>query len=409
MSRCRTNVGTMENVIALVIIVSSIASGIKAGRPTIHVRGDSVTEGNRATLTCTVTSDKRYKTSWEWKQKTTDLLYKRASVEGTYHKNKAVLKLIFTEAARNESGVYYCLVRSENLHYYGIAKLDVFYPPEYVGSYDVTSAPIGESMVSIKCSFKGNPVPVIAWSKGDETIRDYSIKYNSVPDTSRSELLIDTDLKSYGTYVCTGLNVAGSLPIQRKLIQVYTPARPYDLAIERKSDSMLKVMISPPVDFVGKPIIDVQVAWKKESEPLFNIFRANLRIWKERDVVYAYIDGLEPNTNYVIRARARNAIGFGQWTYKHVLTLNRTMVYAGPDSAGRLLQSNKASETEAPPGEGTKTTVIVTVSTIAVSCSIGLCVLTAILMKIEKRKKHHPPPLNVDSAVAETLFTTEIE
>ncbi|XP_021098568.1 hemicentin-1 [Heterocephalus glaber] len=190
------------------IAVSSAGTGraqtffdVSEPPPVIQVPNNvTVTPGERAILTCLVTSAVDYNLTWQRNGRDVRL------AEPARISTLANLSLELRSVKVSDAGEYHCMVSSEG----GSAALSVFLTvqePPKVTVMPKNQSFTGGSDVSIMCSATGYPKPKIAWTVNDMFIMG-SHRYRM---TSEGTLFIKNAVpKDAGMYGCLASNSAGT-------------------------------------------------------------------------------------------------------------------------------------------------------------------------------------------------------
>ncbi|CAG9785590.1 unnamed protein product [Diatraea saccharalis] len=248
-----------------------------------------------------------------------------------YNRNGFEGLLTITSLTPEDSGEYTCMAIQEHttvedcsLTRHINISLVVNYAPVFERNETVIFSKNNES-VEFVCSAGGHPEPTYRWfhALDDNTLFEYpkeSIVYSKVRNEANFTTLANP--LSFGQkYVCEATNQYGTASSYYTLLKIEKPKTP-EVFVYNNTESSISLLLGWP-DSVLFPVeeIEVQVTpklkkrlpkeadWKKPEDIGYEM--------KEELDEKAYVvtvGGLEPESDYWIRVRVGNELGFSSWT-----------------------------------------------------------------------------------------------
>jgi len=223
------------------------------------------------------------------------------------------------------SGVYICT--ADNGVGPGVREavtLDILYPPSVQIENTWIHVGQGESAV-LQCQVIANPRPKVVWYKDTMKLIESSRLHIHQVGSSYQLNIMDVETEDWGIYYCGASNQLGE--VSGEVTLTGAPAKPEFLFSKFSShqyslDIMWEVLSHYP------PLLHEAVIWMAEE---FNANVTSSNIPKDvttRQIpspatlsTYSYsLNGLQPNTMYVITIRTRNMWGWSP--YSHVRTFS---------------------------------------------------------------------------------------
>eukprot|EP00795_Rhopilema_esculentum_P016573 gene16573-7996_t len=234
----------------------------------------NVNEGQRASLTCSVTAANPSPTI-TWKGPANNVL---SSTNGV---------LVMSSVRRGQNGTYTCEASN------GVGStatktvsLTVYYGPEFT-SHSNSITTCRPRTVIVRCVADGFPVPTvrIMFSNTEKT-RGHGQVTHIITDLADS---------TFGVYTCLANNTVKEVNITRTLVKKDAPDALTDVKLKQGSDSSIEVTWRLPVCTGASGIKAIRIKYKKKGE----------LTWKTKDVrssdTKATIDKLESNTEYEVQ------------------------------------------------------------------------------------------------------------
>ncbi|XP_076340179.1 limbic system-associated membrane protein-like isoform X2 [Tachypleus tridentatus] len=276
-------------------------------RPGITFEGTNgvqyATEGTNFTLVCNAKADSSPILSFSFGNKSIEQGKKYVTANNT---------LVIRNVSRDDAGNYTCrafVVTSMTSQTKTIViNVKVKYPPESKTPESEIIYSSVDSIVNITCEADGNPIPSFEWIS-DEDVIEESFTYRIFrTDSNTSILQVYVYNESvYGVYLCQSENKLGS--IERKFI-LREGEKPRIPTVEILSNEPGSVLLK--LEALPEGMLDV-LGYKIE-------YRLLIQPWSEKveeefDVGSQYVlRNLDYNTKYVLRAAARNAAGYGNYS-----------------------------------------------------------------------------------------------
>ncbi|XP_065055871.1 hemicentin-2-like isoform X2 [Rhopilema esculentum] len=234
----------------------------------------NVNEGQRASLTCSVTAANPSPTI-TWRGPANNVL---SSTNGV---------LVMSPVRREQNGTYTCEASN------GVgstasktAALTVYYGPEFTSnSSSLTTCRPRTGIV--RCVADGFPVPTVrVMFSNTEKARGQGQVIHIITDLADS---------TFGVYTCLANNTVKEVNITRTLVKKDAPDALTDVKLKQGSDSSIEVTWRLPVCTGASGIKAIRIKYKKTGEST----------WKTKDVqssdTKATIDKLESNTEYEVQ------------------------------------------------------------------------------------------------------------
>ncbi|KAK3592726.1 hypothetical protein CHS0354_007728 [Potamilus streckersoni] len=182
--------------------------------PSINVRQQSfiVQQSRGIVLPCQANGRPRPQISWE---KDGDQI-KRNDV---HYRLLRTGELAIPFARAEDAGTYKCIAGNDAGRDQVNLELVVQVPPEIEKESRLLTFSVAET-ASIPCNAKGNPIPVISWTKDGRALRDVPEKF--LIDQRGTLLIYNLQEDDTGSYVCTAVNVAGR-DSQERLLRIQVP------------------------------------------------------------------------------------------------------------------------------------------------------------------------------------------
>ncbi|CAH0692776.1 unnamed protein product [Chilo suppressalis] len=331
-------------------------------------------EGRSYTLSCQARGQPEPRIEWirNGQQISDDGESSKYQVMTKYNSHGFEGLLTITSLTPEDSGEYTCMAIQEHttvedcsLTKHLNISVVVNYAPVFEDGNDTKIYSKYNETVEFVCTAGGYPEPTYRWfhALDDNTLYEYpkdSLIY--AKDKSEVKFSIVADGLSFGQkYVCEAANQYGVASKYYTLLRVEKPERPSEVNVYNSSQSHLDLNVtwSKPVMF---PIENVEVQlmpegirkrlpkeadWKKAADIQF---AAQEFSEIEDDVVVVSLSDLEPESNYWVRIRVGNELGFSPWSLPIVASTNAAEEETLDESSTEDI--NKNSTTSMLDGDG---------------------------------------------------------
>ncbi|KAM8931068.1 hemicentin-1 [Pelodytes ibericus] len=212
----------------------------------------SLNEGEKLRLPCKATGNPLPFISWTFNDKTLPVLSASLSTEQS--------DLVIERVSKEDAGTYTCT--AENIVRQIQTSVHVFVkePPVLVGvHHDIQTEPLGGNII-LNCTVKGNPSPIIQWSKNGKDIL-FSRRIKQFINGSLS--IFNTTNEDVGDYSCVATNDAGALEHTIRVTVHRPPAitiNPMDMMVDAGTTVVLNCQAE------GEP--SPQVSWSRHTHPI---------------------------------------------------------------------------------------------------------------------------------------------
>ncbi|CAN7984994.1 unnamed protein product, partial [Ixodes hexagonus] len=233
--------------------------------------------------------------------------------------------LMVREAERNDTGFYLC--QASNGVGSGISKvieLKVHVSAHFKNAFNSKTLRKGDT-AHIKCEVVGEKPLTIAWSKNGQPFSStidqrYDIKSTETEESMLSQLEIHAvDRRDSALFACLGTNKYGQDETRTQLIVQEPPGAPFNVRTSGITSRSMSVSWDQP--YTGNsPISAYKVQLKTSGGESFK--------WKDdiqENVVQGTLTtlalrGLRPVTTYIVRIRAENSLGPGEFSQEIQVT-----------------------------------------------------------------------------------------
>ncbi|CAN8004190.1 unnamed protein product, partial [Ixodes pacificus] len=230
--------------------------------------------------------------------------------------------LMVREAERNDTGFYLC--QASNGVGSGISKvieLKVHVSAHFKNAFNSKTLRKGDT-AHIKCEVVGEKPLTIAWSKNGQPFSStidqrYDIKSTETEESLLSQLEIHAvDRRDSALFSCLGTNKYGQDETRTQLIVQEPPGAPFNVRTSGITSRSMSVSWDQP--YTGNSPISAykvqvktsNVKWKEDIQE--NVVQGTLTTLALR--------GLRPVTTYIVRIRAENSLGPGEFSQEIQVT-----------------------------------------------------------------------------------------
>ncbi|KAL0881035.1 hypothetical protein ABMA27_002172 [Loxostege sticticalis] len=241
--------------------------------------------------------------------------------------------LTVMSAEADDAGIYACeaIQEHKDLEDCSVTKswnitLLVNYAPVFVdGNETILFAKHNES-VEFECQASAYPVPTYRWfyELQEQTLLNYPPeKVVLSDDNTKSKVTIVANALTFGVkYVCEAKNSYGEASKTFSVLKLEKPRKPIEVSFQNATDSQIDLMvdwsteIQFPIDEVeiqylkvdGKKKMPRESDWKKAKMTSYLVLNM------DKGTATVSVSPLMPDTDYWIRLRAVNDLGFAPWS-----------------------------------------------------------------------------------------------
>ncbi|GFU04639.1 uncharacterized protein NPIL_489971 [Nephila pilipes] len=266
-------------------------------------------EGDTGVVLCNVKSDPKAVVNWyfEGTKLSNDKKY-------SIHPDNHSLKI--HDLTRNDAGEYKCKAfifthLSSQIKDFDI-KLHVQYVPEIIGEQKISTYASVGAKKNLTCTVTGDPIPIFQWLHDEMIIHNNTKNFviYSTENTSVLQMHID-DEDRFGEYICRASNPLGEKEVVIELKEGDTPSPP-ELAVIGEEQGVVKLSIKANEDDDIEDelrVVGFKVEYILASESWNSAVSQEFKIGGPYE-----LKNMSFNTDYIFRAAAHNAAGYGNYS-----------------------------------------------------------------------------------------------
>nr|AAC47655.1 leechCAM [Hirudo medicinalis] len=253
---------------------------------------------------------------------------------------EGVMRLTIKRLLPLDAGFYKCAATNDVGKGEATAYLNVTYKPRFPINHTKEAYIWAQKTRNISCEADAQPPATFHWSRDEDPVVENST-YKIFQMEKKSILQITVQEVDqfwiYGRLTCKADNGYGHAVMEIDFIRATVPDIPKSVEVHRYLPNGFILRVMPPLDDGGEPLVGYHVEYHEKSSADYNAALHNKTVEEDEDdededaeedhPSYQYnvavveqiddhllkIENLRPSTHYVLKVRAKNEVGVGEY------------------------------------------------------------------------------------------------